>query len=65
VGDTPETWAGPQVGAEEAEEIKAISYIVNDLRRQMNPGPRFGVATEHSLEDPFTGQITVSIRLDR
>jgi hypothetical protein len=65
MSDIPETWAGPQIGAEEAEGIKAVSRVVNDLRRQMSPSPRLGVTAEHSIEDPFAGQITVSIQLDR
>lgn len=65
MSDTPETWAGPQIDAEEVEEIRAVSRVVDDLRRQMNPAERLGVATEHSIEDPFTGQITVTVRLDR
>lgn len=64
MNDTPETWTGPQIGADEAEEIKRVNRLVSGLRRQMNPSPRLGVAMEHSIEDPSTGAITVSVRLD-
>jgi hypothetical protein len=62
--DTPEAWPGPSVDPAEAEEITRTGRISNDLRRQMNPSPRLGVATEDSIEDPFTGQITVTVQLD-
>jgi hypothetical protein len=29
----------------------------------MRPGPIYGYAVEHSIEDPFTGEITVRVRL--
>lgn len=63
--NTPDDEPDPQISFEAAEEIKALSRIVGDLHRQMNPSPRLGVATEHSIEDPFTGEITVTVRLDR
>jgi hypothetical protein len=63
-GDTPETWPGPSIDPAEADEIRQVNRYVNDLRRQMSPGERLGVATEHSIEDPFTGDITVTVRLD-
>jgi len=48
---------------EEEEAIKRVNRLAHDLHRQMNPSPVIGYATEHSIEDPFTGQITVSVRL--
>jgi hypothetical protein len=48
---------------EEEEEIKHVNRIVHDLHRQMNPSPIIGYATEHSIEDPFTGDITVTVQL--
>lgn len=57
--DAPE----PRLSFEEEEELKRIGRIGRDIHRQMNPSPILGIATEHSIEDPFTGEITVSVRL--
>ncbi len=48
---------------EEEEEIKRISRLAHEVHRQANPSPLVGHATEHSIEDPFTGQITVQVRI--
>lgn len=48
----------------EEEEIKRLNRLAHEIHRQVNPSPRIGVATEGSIEDPFTGAITVTVRLD-
>lgn len=55
----PEPW----ITFAEEEEIKRVNRLAGEIHRQANPSPLLGYATEHSIEDPFTGEITVSLRL--
>lgn len=48
---------------EEEEEIRRINRLAHEIHRQVNPSPIIGTAVENSIEDPFTGQITVTIQL--
>jgi hypothetical protein len=48
---------------EEEEEVKRTARLAHEIHRQANPSPLVGYATEHSIEDPFTGQITVQVRI--
>ncbi len=56
--DVPE----PRLDPAEEEAERRFGRTMREIVRQLHPSPPLGYATEHSIEDPFTGEITVTFR---
>ncbi|MFG2046097.1 hypothetical protein ACGFIW_01535 [Micromonospora sp. NPDC048935] len=53
----------PRLPQAEEDELKLVGEVAWRIHRAVNPSPVVGHATEHSIEDPFTGEVTVTMRL--
>jgi hypothetical protein len=65
-------WCAVEQASAEAVRMEEARWTNQVARRALdrlsaadvNPSEQLGVALEHSIEDPFTGEITVSVQLD-